>query len=72
MAKRLSVEALTAAPFTPFGEVIPADAATWHLSINGGNTERYRDLANLDAGPNGKLIVSIFRGQPRELPFQQS
>ena len=69
MVKRLSVEALSAERFAPFGEVIAADAATRHFAINDGNTERYHDLANLDAGPNGKLIVSIFRGQPRELPF---
>jgi len=69
MVNRLSIEALSAERFAPFGEIIAADAATRHFAINGGNTERFHDLANLDAGPNGKLIVSIFRGQPRELPF---
>ena len=67
--KRLSIEALTAERFAPFGDVIAADADARHFPINGGTTERYHDLASLDAGPNGKLIVSIFRGQPRELPF---
>ncbi len=67
--KKLEIEALTAEAFAPFGEIIAVDAATRHFSINGGNTERYHDLANLDPGPSGKLIVSIFRGQPRQLPF---
>jgi len=69
MVKGLSIEALTAERFAPFGDVIAADADARHFPINGGTTERYHDLASLDAGPNGKLIVSIFRGQPRELPF---
>ena len=69
MVKRLAIEALTAERFAPFGEVISADAAARHFPINGGTTERYHDLANLDAGSDGKLIVSILRGQPRELPF---
>ncbi|MCE1240411.1 MAG: ureidoglycolate lyase [Azonexaceae bacterium] len=60
---------LTASAFAPFGQVIAVDAAKRHFSINGGNTERYHDLAELNPGPDGKLIVSIFRGQPRTLPF---
>ena len=67
--KRLVIEALTVERFAPFGDVISADTAARHFPINGGTTERYHDLAGLDAGPDGKLIVSIFRGQPRELPF---
>ncbi|MDP5238312.1 ureidoglycolate lyase [Uliginosibacterium sp. 31-16] len=65
----LRVEALTCESFAPFGEVIEASEAVRHFPINGGNTERYHDLARLDAGPDGQLIVSIFRGQPRALPF---
>jgi len=67
--KKLDIEVLSAERFAPFGDVIAADATTRHFPINGGTTERYHDLADLDAGPDGKLIVSIFRGQPRELPF---
>ena len=69
MVKRLVIEALTAERFAPFGDVIAADSASRHFPINGGTTERYHDLANLEAGLDGKLIVSIFRGHPRELPF---
>ena len=67
--KKLVPEALTATAFAPFGEVIAVDAAKTPISINAGNTERFHDLARLEAGPDGKLIVSIFRGQPRQLPF---
>lgn len=70
--KKLVPEALTATAFAPFGEVMAVDAAKMPISINAGNTERYHDLARLDPGPDGKLIVSIFRGQPRSLPFAVS
>ena len=62
-------EPLTSEAFAPFGEVIEVASATKHFTINDGNTERYHDLANIDTGSNGRAIVSIFRGQPRALPF---
>ena len=65
----LRPEPLTRESFAPFGEVIEASDAVSHFTINGGNTERYHDLADIDAGPDGRVIVSIFRGQPRSLPF---
>src|SRR5699024_6104509 len=36
------------------------------------STERYHDLAKLDPGADGKIIVSIFRGQARSLPIKIS
>ncbi len=66
----LHVEALSRVAFAPFGEVIEADAATSCFMINGGNTERFHDLARIEPGPQGRAIVSIFRGQPRPLPFR--
>src|SRR5574337_300338 len=68
--RTLAVESLTREAFAPFGEVIEASDAVRHFTINGGNTERYHDLAEIDAGADGKVIVSIFRGQPRALPFR--
>lgn len=56
--------------FAPFGEVIEASDAAQHFTINAGNTERYHDLANIEPGADGRAIVSIFRGQPRRLPFK--
>jgi ureidoglycolate lyase len=64
-----TVEALTPAAFAPFGEVIEAGTAGERRLINQGNTERFHDLANIVPGPGGHAIVSIFRGQPRALPF---
>ncbi|MHB1374837.1 MAG: ureidoglycolate lyase, partial [Thauera sp.] len=43
--------------------------AAQHFTINAGNTERYHDLANIAPGAEGRVIVSLFRGQPRTLPF---
>lgn len=66
----LAVEPLTREAFAPFGDVIAAADATRHFTINAGNTERYHDLARIEPGPDGRVIVSIFRGQPRMLPFR--
>lgn len=65
----LPPQPLTRDAFAPFGEVIAASDAAQHFTINGGNTERYHDLAAIEPGADGKVIVSIFRGQPRQLPF---
>ena len=65
----LPPQPLTRDAFAPFGEVIEASDAAQHFTINGGNTERYHDLAAIEPGADGKVIVSIFRGQPRQLPF---
>ncbi|NMG74423.1 ureidoglycolate lyase [Aromatoleum diolicum] len=66
---RLQVEPLTREAFASFGDVIEASDAAHHFTINGGNTERYHDLAKIEPGSDGRSIVSIFRGQPRALPF---
>ncbi len=71
-ARILEIEPLTREAFAPFGDVIAASDAVKHFPINGGNTERFHDLATLDAGADGRVIVSIFRGQPRALPFAVS
>ncbi|KAA0891125.1 ureidoglycolate lyase [Pusillimonas sp. ANT_WB101] len=68
----LTVETLTQAGFASFGDVIEATDDVNHFTINDGNTERYHDLANIEPGEQGKAIVSIFRGQPRTLPFTVS
>ena len=62
-------EPLTAEAFAPFGDVIAARDDVRRFAINGGNTMRFHDLAHIDTGPDGRTIVSIFRGQPRALPF---
>lgn len=67
---RLVPRPLEREAFAPFGEVIEAGEAVRHFTINAGNTERYHDLANIEPGTDGRTIVSIFRGQPRQLPFK--
>jgi ureidoglycolate lyase len=64
----LHVEPLNRAAFAPFGDVIEADPAQASFAINGGTSQRFHDLAHLDPG-DGRLIVSIFRAQPRQLPL---
>lgn len=65
----LPIEPLTHEAFAPFGEVIDTDPASRRI-INGGNTERFHALAHVEAyGEDAKVIISIFRGQPRQFPF---
>ena len=65
----LTVQPLTKAAFAPFGDVIEADPATMRL-INGGTTERYHALGHPRAlGEGAELVINLFRGQPRSLPY---
>lgn len=65
----LPILPLTKAAFSPFGDVVEADPSTLRL-INGGTTERYHALGHPRAlGEGAELIISLFRGQPRQLPY---
>ncbi|WP_377296431.1 ureidoglycolate lyase [Rhizobium sp. SGZ-381] len=69
MPTTLPVRALTRDAFLPFGDVIEADPATMKL-INGGNTERFHSLGSTEAlGEGARVILNIFRGQPRQFPY---
>ncbi|CAN7299666.1 ureidoglycolate lyase [Pararhizobium sp. LjRoot235] len=69
MPHLLTIEPLTRAAFAPFGTVIEADPASMRL-INGGSTERFHALAHVDvAGEDARVIINIFRGQPRSFPY---
>ncbi|MBG6077761.1 ureidoglycolate lyase [Polaromonas sp. CG_9.11] len=66
----LRPEALTAAAFSPFGDVIEARDGAQRLQINQGHAERYHDLASVDlAGQGARALISIFRSQPRQFPL---
>ncbi|AKM32172.1 ureidoglycolate hydrolase [Pandoraea faecigallinarum] len=66
----LKIERLTREAFAPFGDVIELAGAK-HFAINGGTTERFHDLATVDLGPQGgRTLVNVFRGQPRQLPYE--
>jgi ureidoglycolate lyase len=65
----LSVQPLTSQLFAPFGDVIEADPSTMRF-INGGTTERFHALAAPEAaGEGARIILNIFRGQPRQFPY---
>jgi ureidoglycolate lyase len=68
----LNARALTKAAFAPFGDVIETQGAELRL-INGGTTERFHDLANVDVtGDGARVLVNIFRGKPFALPIDIS
>jgi ureidoglycolate lyase len=68
--KTLQMERLTREAFAPFGDVIELDRAR-HFPINGGTTERYHDLAQVDVvEQSGRPLINLFRAQPRALPVE--
>lgn len=69
MPDTLPLRPLTRDAFLPFGDVIEADSGTMKL-INGGNTERFHALGGAEAvGEGARVILNIFRGQPRSFPY---
>jgi ureidoglycolate lyase len=68
---QVSVEALTAAVFAPFGDVIEVGEGARQFSINEGFATRFHDLAHVDVlDQGGRPILNIFRAVPRVLPMQ--
>lgn len=61
-------EPLTAAAFAPFGDVL--DTSGDFRLINAGLCQRFHDRAKLDFGPDGRAGISIFRAEPRTLPYE--
>jgi ureidoglycolate lyase len=65
----LAAEPLSAQAFAPFGSVIET-AGHLPRSINQGTCERFDDLAPVDVlAAGGRPLISIFRAQPRALPY---
>jgi ureidoglycolate lyase len=66
---RIIARPLTREAFAPYGDVIET-AGAHHYPINGGMAERFHDLAKVEAaGPNARVLVSIFKGSPYALPL---
>lgn len=61
-------EPLTAEAFAPFGDVLEAVGAPDKI-INQGKCGRFHDRARLDFGPGGRAGMSIFKAEPRALPY---
>ena len=63
------IEPLSPEAFAPFGQIIQMAGAE-HYPINNGMTERYHDLARVElGGVHARQLISLFRGQPYELPL---
>ena len=70
MSRTITARPLTREAFAEFGDVIDTDWAN-HYPINGGMTERYHDLAGIEAiGRNARVLISIFRGKPYAFPLE--
>ncbi|MBB3144838.1 ureidoglycolate lyase [Phyllobacterium trifolii] len=68
----LNVRPLTKPAFARFGDVIETEGAELRL-INGGTTERYHDLADVDVtGEGARVLINIFRGKSFALPVDIS
>ena len=69
MTDFLDILPLTREAFAPFGDVIEPDTASVRM-INGGSTERHHALAAPEAaGEGARIILNIFRGEPRRFPY---
>ena len=69
----LQIQPLTAEAFKPFGDVIEANEAARHFSINQGYAERYDKLALVDANDlGGQAAISVFRAKARTWPIELS
>ncbi|MBN9072497.1 MAG: ureidoglycolate lyase [Rhizobiales bacterium] len=70
MSRIIVARPLTRENFAPFGDVIETDGAH-HYPINGGRCERYHDLAKVEAaGPNARVLISLFKATPYEFPLK--
>lgn len=68
-SQSLAIDPLSAESFSSFGDVIETAGRDW-LPINNGSTQRFDDLAKLQAdGKEARMIMSIFRAQPLQLPL---
>jgi ureidoglycolate lyase len=68
MSRVIRTEPLTPAAFAPFGDVLEATGDPDKI-INQGLCARYHDRARLDFGADGRAGVSLFKAEPRALPY---
>ncbi len=64
----IKAQPLTTDAFAPFGDVLEATGKPDKI-INNGFCGRYHDRARLDFGPDGRAGISVFKAEPRALPY---
>ncbi|WP_428547706.1 ureidoglycolate lyase [Profundibacter sp.] len=64
----IKAQPLTADAFAPFGDVLQAVGKPDKI-INNGFCGRYHDRARLDFDPDGRAGISVFKAEPRALPY---
>lgn len=67
---KLKIETLTADAFADFGQVIDTEVCTNQFAINGGTTQRFHDLAEVETIGEARGGISIFRGDARQFPMK--
>ena len=68
LKQMLTPKPLTAQAFAPFGDVLEASGAH-DMLINQGLCQRFHDRAQLAFAGDGRAGVSLFKAQPRSLPY---
>ena len=63
----LRAEALSAAAFAPYGQVIEC-AGHASYAINAGSSQRFTDLAQLESDAGGRLALSLFLAEAQAQP----
>jgi len=69
MQTTITARPLTAQDFAPYGDVLEATGQADKI-INQGFCGRWHDRAQLDFGDDGRAGISIFKAEPRTLPYQ--
>jgi len=67
MSRKITIQAITAAAFSPFGDLLDCTGAPDKI-INQGQCGRFHDRARLDFS-DGHAGISLFDAVPRELPM---
>lgn len=65
----IAIQPLTPGAFAPYGDVLDTTGEPDKL-INQGLCERYHDRAKLDFGTDGRAGLSLFKAEPRSLPYR--
>jgi ureidoglycolate lyase len=68
MTHSITPQPLSVAAFAPFGDILDTSGPHDKL-INQGLCGRWHDRAQLDFGPGGRAGISLFRAEPRRLPY---